>query len=243
MMLDPRLPAPGGSSADPQRRSRAAGATGLLLATAAALMLAHSTALLALPRWELEARLGGAWNIPLPIVLKQEGHDDLRLTARWSTRALRPPLYYAWRIARWRGGHGWALDMTHHKLHLDDPPPEVGSLSISHGYNLVTLQRLEQRAGWRYGAGLGAVVAHPESEIRGRRFDEHRGLFGAGYYLTGPTAGLLVGRSQGLGGPLYATAEAKLTLSFARVPIAGGSARVPNLALHASAGLGWSVSR
>ncbi|HET9326004.1 MAG TPA: hypothetical protein VFQ05_04460 [Candidatus Eisenbacteria bacterium] len=193
----------------------------------------------AVERWEVEARLGGAWNAPLPTTIRQEGHEDLDLTARWSTHALEQPLYYGGRIAAWSGPAGWALDLVHHKLHLDDPPPEVQSLAISHGYNLLTIQRLLARGGWRYGAGLGVVVAHPESEVRGLRFDEHRGMLGSGYYLGGPTTEAHMGGVRSLWKGLSGTLEARLTVSFASVPVAEGSLRVPNLALHATAGLSW----
>lgn len=206
-----------------------------------AFLIAHASALHAASRWEFEARLGGAWNVPLPIVLRQGGYEDLRLTARWRTEALKQPVYYAWRVTQWDGDTGWALDLTHHKLYLENPPPEVRNFSISHGYNLVTIQRLEECGGWRYGGAVGTVVAHPESEIRSQRFEEDHGLLRGGYYVSGPTAGVLVGRSRALQGRLHWTAEARVTLSFARVPVAGGSASVPNLALHATAGLGWRV--
>jgi hypothetical protein len=216
-------------------------AFGSALAVAAGLAVTPDGALGASSRWEVEARLGGAWNAPLPASVRQEGHRTLRWTAHWSTRALDLPLYYGGRIVRWRGDSGWAIDLVHHKLHLDHPPPEIRRFSISHGYNLVTLQRLARRGPWRYGVALGAVVAHPESEIRGVPFVENRGLFRAGYYVTGPTAGAAIARSHALGRRTFTAIEARVTQSFARVPIAGGSARVPNLALHATAGLGWSL--
>jgi hypothetical protein len=214
---------------------------GAALGAAALLLVASMSTLQARHRWEFEGRLGGAWNVSLPVVLRQRGYDDLRWTARWRTQALKPPLYYSLRVARWRGDAGWAMDLTHHKLYLQNPPPEVQSLSVSHGYNLVTLQRLRAAGDWRYGEAVGAVVAHPESEVRGQRFAEDGGLFGRGYYVGGPTAGVLVGWSPSVAGRLYSTVEARLTVSLARVPIAQGTVRVPNLALHLTAGLGWSV--
>jgi len=206
---------------------------------ATALLSALPSGLAVSPRWELEARVGGAWSAPVPIVIRQQGEEDLRLTARWRTEAFAPPIYYAWRVARWSGRAAWALGLIHHKVHLRNPPAEVHDLSVSHGYNLVALEHVRERDGWRYGVGAGAVLAHPESEVRGRRFEGNRGLLGAGYYVAGPTAGVFVGRSHPEQGRLRAAAEARLTLSHARVPIAGGSAHVPNLAAHASVGLGW----
>ncbi len=193
--------------------------------------------------WGIEAQLGGAWNLPLPVRIRQEGQEELSFTGRWSTRALEPPLYYVLRASSWSGDCGWALDLTHHKVYLGNPPPEVGDFSVSHGYNLVTLHRLVRRGGWHYGAGAGLVVAHPEGEVRGRGLDEHRGLFHGGYYLSGPTVSGLVGRAgSGAAGPLMA-AELRVTLSYARVPVSGGHARVPNIALHATLGAGWNWAR
>ena len=214
-----------------------------VLGLAAWLAVAFPAVVRAEPGWRFEARLGGAWNVPLPLVIRQDGEQDLRATARWSTNAFEPPLYYGWRVARWGDEAGWALDLTHHKLYLQEPPAEIQHLAISHGYNLLTLQRLSEHGGWLHGFGLGAVVAHPESEVRGQRFDEHGGLFGAGYYVSGPTAAALLGHSRTLSGRLRLSAELKLTLSHASVPIAGGEARVPNLAVHGTVGLGWSVPR
>ena len=186
-------------------------------------------------------RTGGAWNAPMPIVLRQQGHEALRIDPTWSSRSFEPPIYYGWRITRWGEHSGWALDLTHHKLHLENPPPEVRHFAISHGYNLLTVQRLEGRDGWQFGLGLGAVIAHPESEVRGQPQDEHGGPMGEGYYLSGPTAAALLAYSRDLQGGLLVSFELRLTMSHATVPIAGGDAEVPNLAVHGTIGLGWTL--
>jgi hypothetical protein len=198
---------------------------------------------LAVERWEIEARLGGAWNLPLPLRVEQDGQETIRFTAHWNSESLEQPLYYGLRASTWSGDRAWALDLTHHKIHLADPPPEIGNFAVSHGYNLVTLLRLAERDGWRYGGGAGVVVAHPENEVRGRRLDEHRGILGSGYYVAGPTAGAQGARSVALDGGFFVTAEARLTFSYAFVPVTDGSARVPNLALHGTIGIGWGSDR
>jgi hypothetical protein len=190
-------------------------------------------------RWGAEARLGGAWNLPLPLVVRQPGQPDLRLTARWATRPLRFPLYYALRALRWQDRRAWALDLTHHKIHLEDPPPEISEFAVSHGYNLVTVQRLVEARRALAGWGAGLVVAHPENEVRGRRLDESQGLLGSGYYVAGPTLSALIVTLPPERKGLYVSAELRVTLSFARLPVADGSATVPNAALHATLGLGW----
>ena len=194
-------------------------------------------------RLEVEARLGGAYSAPLPMVFRQQDHEDLRVTPDWRTRAFEPPLYYAWRITHWHESEAWALELVHHKVQLADPPPEVQSFAISHGYNLITVQRLQARGAWRLGIGLGVVAAHPESEVRNLRGAENQGWFRAGYHVGGLSAVLLGGRSRPLGRRMLALADARVTWSSIRVPIAEGDARVPNLALHASVGLAWMIRR
>ena len=138
---------------------------------------------------------------------------------------------------------GGSWNLTHHKLYLADPPDAVQSFAVSHGYNLLTLHRLVEHDARRYGLGAGLVIAHPESEVRGRRLDERGGPLGRGYHLAGPTLGALASWLPARRDGPYATAEARLTVSYARVPVAGGHARVPNVALHVTMGVGWEGAR
>jgi hypothetical protein len=82
------------------------------------------------------------------------------------------------------------------------------------------------------------VIAHPESTVRGRRLDEEGGIVD-GYYLTGPTFCAGAGRDIALYRGLFLSLSAMLSGSFATVPIEGGEASVPNLALHGHLGLGY----
>jgi len=194
-------------------------------------------------RWAVEGHLGGAWNLPLPLVIRQDGQQDLRLTARMDTRALEMPLYYVARFVTRSDDRGWLVDLTHHKVHLTNPPAEVRNFAISHGYNLLSVYRLMERDSRRLGFGAGAVIAHPESEVRGAPLDEQRGAFGSGYYLAGPTVGALASWLPERRNGFYATLEARLTLSYASVPVANGRASVPNVALHVTVGAGWEGAR
>jgi hypothetical protein len=188
----------------------------------------------------LEAHLGTAWNTPAPLTVRQDGQPDLSFTARYETRAFEIPLYYVYRLLLLdAGGRGWSLDLVHHKLYLQDPPREIGEFAVSHGYNLLVLSRLRATRAWHWGAGAGAVITHPENTVRGRKLSENRGLFRDGYYVSGATLGVFAGRRLLLPGGLHVTGEARASLSWARVPIEGGNADVPNCALHAGMGLGW----
>lgn len=194
-------------------------------------------------RWAVEAHLGGAWNLPVAWTLRQAGHPDLTPRSRWESRALERPLYYVVRVLHGDGAGGWALDLTHHKLTLASPPPEIASFAISHGYNLVLLHRYVERAAHRVGLGAGPVVAHPENVVRDARLDERGGLFGSGYHLTGPAIGALVSWKPVRGERAWMVVDARFVAAHARVPVAHGEARVPNVSFHLTLGAGWHPAR
>jgi hypothetical protein len=89
---------------------------------------------------------------------------------------------------------------------------------------------------WRLGAGV--VIAHPESTVRGKTFEQNGGI-ADGYYLAGPTAQIALEKRFSLYRGLFVSMEAKYSLSLARVPINDGSADVWNSAVHGLIGLGW----
>jgi hypothetical protein len=173
-------------------------------------------------------------------MIDQDEAPELRFTARWRTRPFEAPLYYAWRVARERGERAWAVELVHHKLHLADPPPEVERYEITHGFNLLTINRLALAGPWLGGAGIGVVIARPESRVRGRELSGDRGLFDLGYDLAGPVVALTGGARRRLGASWFAGVEAKLTAAYARVPVEGGWSSAPNVAAHALVTLGWS---
>ncbi len=220
--------------------------TGLAVLAAATVVLAcASLALPATParagvRPGLEAHLGAAWNPPVPLTVRQDGQPDLSFTARYETRPFVPPMYYVYRLMLLdEGGTGWTLDLVHHKLRLRAAPSEIAEFSVSHGYNLLLLSRRHEARRWHWALGAGAVVAHPEGTVRGRKLDETRGLFRDGFYVSGAAVGAYVGRRLPLGAGVHATAEARATLAWARVPVADGDADAPDAALHVALGLGW----
>jgi len=214
----------------------------LAVATAAAALLFHAAGaagrVRAAPEWTAEAFLGGACNLRTTLRIEQSTYPTIRWDANYRTRASEPPLYYALRIARWTGDSAWGLDLVHHKLYLEDLPPEVQEFSVSHGYNLLTIGRARRWLGMILWAHAGAVIAHPENTVRGRRLPESRGALGSGYYLAGATAGASVAKRIPLGERWFVAFEARLAACSARVPVEGGHADVPNTALHLWAGIG-----
>lgn len=186
----------------------------------------------------VELALGGAHSFGSTLRVEQPAFPDLATAASWATRSFEPPLYYAWRLARADARGTWALRFVHHKAHLENTTAEVERFSVSHGYNLLTLERAFAIGGFDLSAGAGLVIAHPESTVRGETRPENEGgPFGGGYFLTGPTAAVAAARRLPLGRHLAVVPELRFTLSRARVPIAGGEASVPNAAVHALVGL------
>ncbi len=192
-------------------------------------------------RWSAEVFAGTAWSLPTPLLIRQQGEPDLRLRARYATRPWSGAPYYAYRFGRWSDATAWEAELVHHKLYLENPPPEVQHFEISHGYNLVTANRATTTDGGTIvRLGVGVVVAHPEGRIRNRPVGPVRSLLGGGYHISGWTAQLSVGRRVPLSQGLFVAPEAKVTASYARVPLQEGWAVVPNVAVHALAGLGYT---
>jgi hypothetical protein len=187
--------------------------------------------------WGVQLFVGVPFNARTPLTIRQEGEPDLRVHARWKTRPFERPFYYGVGVFRRRDGSEWSAELVHHKLYLSNPPPGVREFSISHGYNLVLLGHGREVAPgvWARGA-LGAVVAHPESVVRGRELPQDRGPFGSGYHLAGPALSLGLEGRVPLGARARLAVGGRLTGAYAVVPVEGGSARVPNVAFHATAG-------
>jgi len=189
----------------------------------------------------IELFLGAAHSFDTQLTISQADEPDLELSACYATHAFEFPLYYSLRFGLGTGDSGaWELQLTHHKIHLENPPPEVERFEITHGFNLLTLNRSFARLPVTLRIGAGVVVAHPESVVRGRGFANEGGLLGAGYHLTGPA--LLVGASRrfSLSSRVFLVLEGQLTAARAKVPVADGEASAPNLAVHGLFGLGFS---
>jgi hypothetical protein len=190
--------------------------------------------------WNVEAYGGAPLNVSTPLSIEQSGQPTLRTTARYETRPFEAPWYYHVHIGRWSGKAEWAVELTHHKIFLTNPPSEVGAFGASHGYNLLTANR-----GWELPfdiwarVGLGVVISHPESTVRGQAFGENGGFWGLGYYLSGAAATAAIQKRVYLVGGFFIAAEGMISASYAVLPVVDGHARAPNVALHALLGLGY----
>jgi hypothetical protein len=194
--------------------------------------------------WGVQLFVGVPFNFPSRVTIRQEGAPDLRFRGRFETRPFERPWYYGVGAFRRGGGREWWAELVHHKLHLLNPPPEVQDFSISHGYNFVLVGGgIEAASGVWTRVGAGVVVAHPESTVRGRALREGGGAFGLGYHLAGPALSAGLEGRVPLGDRARLTLGARLLGGYAVVPVEGGTARVPNLAVHATAGVDGDVFR
>jgi len=184
--------------------------------------------------WSLEAFIGDAYNFRTRLEVEQDGFSR-SLDADYDTRGFETPLYYILRGARWRDDRAWELAVIHHKLYLQNPPPGVESLSISHGFNIASLNRAWRSGPWVYRVGAGPVITHAEAAINGARYHGPYRLSGAAL-LAGGGWRLALGRSA------YLAAELMATAAYADAELQGtpqARIRARNLALHGLAGLGY----
>ncbi|MFH1843479.1 MAG: hypothetical protein ABIF77_09770 [bacterium] len=189
----------------------------------------------------LEVRSGLPLNLSSDLRISQEGEPDLEFGASFRSRPLEMPLYYDIRLVRWHGATGWGLDFLHHKLILSNPPAEVPSFEITHGFNLLTLQRLWNLSGALWMMGVGLVVAHPENRVRERELTDDGGWLGGGYHLTGPVVCAGVGRQFPLGSGFLLSVAGRLVLVRVELPVAGGDASMPHVSGHFLLGMAYRL--
>lgn len=190
---------------------------------------------------QLRAELcfGLSHSVPSQVRIDQQGEPPLLLTGPRDNAPFHLPPYWLARLGYQSKVGELSLELAHHKVFLVEPAPPVQHFAISHGFNLLLAAWARELAtGFWARAGVGAVIAHPESEVRGKTL-EGGGALDLGLYLAGP-AGLL-GAQQRL--PLalgvYLTLDVGLTAAYAVVPIADGSAQLADVAVHARLGLGY----
>jgi len=191
--------------------------------------------------WRVQAAAGIAYNLPVTLSVAQAGEPDIRTLARFESRALEPPLHWVVRIERAAGGESWAAELMHHKLFLKDPPAGIQHFEISHGFNVLSLQRGWTRSGTTLRVGVGAIVGHPENTVRDRTLDDD-GAFG-GYHIAGPIVQLAAGRNLELGHGLHLSGEIRAMGARVHVPIEGGHADFWHVSGHVLAGIGLSFGR
>jgi hypothetical protein len=187
------------------------------------------------PDWSVEILIGDAYNAGSWTRIEHETLGEVSFTGNYDTRGLEGPLHYAWRIARWEDMRGWELQLLHHKIFLQNPPPGVDALSVSHGFNVLTVNRAFEYRGWRMRAGLGPVITHAEARIAGTAYD-------GPHEISGAAALLGLGRALQLGGHFFLLGEVAAIFGYVQAEPEGTPAlevTIRNPALHAQIGAGY----
>jgi hypothetical protein len=196
----------------------------------------------AMAGWTLQVSTGTSYSFSSPLTIQQDGEDDIDLTAEYETRAWATQApYYDLRIGKWKDGKAWEFESLHQKLYLSNKPDEVQKFSISHGYNINTLNFAISGYGFIYRAGFGFVMTHPETKVRGKRLEDEGGL--NGFYISGAGGQLAVEKRYYATEKLSLSLEAKFTAAYAVIPIADGTASVPNYAVHGLIGIGYDFGK
>jgi hypothetical protein len=196
--------------------------------------------------WTAEAFVGSAWHLPMPLTVDL-ARERTRLRARYDTRPFADAPYYSVRAGYAnKAARAVELELLHHKLYLQHPEPPVDRFEVSHGYNMAMVNGVWPASGWQLRVGLGLVIAHPEGIIAGRPISGRHTTLGGGYHIAGVTVQAALGRRYPLGRGdvvMTATPEAKVTTSWATVPIPGGRVTVPDISAHVLGGLGLKSCR
>lgn len=195
--------------------------------------------------WSLETNFGFPLNINHPINIKQKGYEDLNFTADFNSEPFKQPFFYVYRFCKWKNDKAWELEMMHQKLYLSNPPKEVQYFSITHGFNLITINRsyrfqLLKKHAFIFKFGTGIVLAHSENKIRKKEFDQQQSFFKLGYYVTGPVLNIALAKRFQLTNRFYFNLETKFNSSYADVPIVNGKATLWHSAVSFIGGLGYS---
>lgn len=206
---------------------------GALLGLLGALFLGRAAG----AQWRSELWLGTAWNAPSRLTFDQLNQPELSVDAKWSTRPFDPAWVYAIRFSRWSGDAAWAFEYMHHKMYLDNPPPEVGYFRITNGVGFLLAERLWRRGGWEYGVGAGPVMSVPYSEVRGLPYDQGHGFFHSQYELVGPGVQVNLTRRLRLLPFTFGMVSLKATAAHLHTHIADGHATTWDYAVHLQYGL------
>lgn len=189
-------------------------------------------------RWTFQVGTGNAYSFPMWMKIQQDGQKDLELWGRYNTNAFSTQaIYYNFKLGYWQDGKAWEFESLHHKVYLKNKPDEVKTFNISHGYNMNMVNRAWEIGPFIYRLGGGFVMAHPETEVRGHKKEDDGGI--NGFYISGLAVNGAIEKRWYVFRDLFLSLEAKLTAADAVVPVYGGEAHVPNVAIHGIGSIGY----
>ena len=216
------------------RRLAGPAVTGLLVLALGGVLHAQS--------FSFELLLGSAYNIPTPLTVHQAGYPDIHVTAHYDTKPFGPHLpYYSWRVDFWNdvGDAAWEVSEVHHRLFLTNNPPDIQFFAIHFGYNFFLVGRAWKRRGFVYHLDGGILICNPENTVRGIPVATHgTGILGTGYSFGGLGANAAVSRDFPVTKHVFVDLNLAVMAGRASVPVATGSADVPNVGIHGQVGAG-----
>jgi hypothetical protein len=190
----------------------------------------------------VQASPGVAHCFKTPLTIKQSGYPDLKINAEYKTESWKLPIYYSIKLGTSKEKRGWELELIHLKIYLQNNPPEIQQFQVSHGFNLVQINRTWQLDRVIIRTGAGVVLAHPENIVRGNMLEENS-FRGTGYCLAGPCLQISAEKLFCLYEGLYLSAELKTTAAYAWIPVHNGHANTSHLGMHGLVGLGYRFKK
>ncbi|NJL23795.1 MAG: hypothetical protein HC902_00505 [Calothrix sp. SM1_5_4] len=187
--------------------------------------------------WIFEDHLGYAVQAPTPLTLRQNGEPDLKLTARYDTDSFTTPPYWAMRTGAWQDGDGWEVELIHLKVSLRNKQPEVENFAISHGHNMLYVNRAWAWDRCVFRVGAGPTILHPEVKLRGLQHNESSGFLNMGYQIGGAAAQIAGQYRTPLFHRVHLSAEFKIFASYSVARFDSGSADVPLMGMQTNLGL------
>src|SRR4051812_26030805 len=183
-----------------------------------ALLLLLAAAPAAAQTWTVEALGGNAYSLRTHLNIRQDPGYDRSIRGDYETRGFRSPPYYALRAGYWQGGKdeasAWEAQLVHHKVYLKNPPDGVSSLSISHGFNIVSFNGAYRTGNSVFRFGAGPVTTHAEGTINDV-------TYAGRYQLSGFGALAGAGRRFPLTKGFFASIEAMVTAAYAKPDLSG----------------------
>lgn len=201
--------------------------------------------MLALPvsaqaRFLMEGFLGTAYSLPSTVTIYQENRPTLTFRGTWDNETFKNAPYYAVRFGGWTDTSGWEFENLHHKVVLNNNPPEVGAYKATFGFNYFFINRAWDLHLFILRVGMGPVIAHPITTVRSLSFNSAEGgILGTKYFLVGAGFQISLQRRFYFGKSFFLTTEGKVTVGWAELPVADGTSHLSNVALHILGGLGY----
>ena len=203
-------------------------------------------------KWSFEFCGGVPFNFPSYIKIHQDGFNDLTIKkAKFYSEPFSLPPYWDWKFTHIKNNRLFELEAIHHKLYLKNKPSEITRFSISHGFNMFFLNYgkiddltfeingNEHPSEFIFKFGIGAVFAHPETNIRGYSFEDPGEFLSTTYYLCGPAVNVSLGKRVYLLKRLFFHSEAKYTAAYTKIPISMGNAKLFTSTFQIIAGFGF----